>query len=239
MTFLFYLVDVDLGILRVGYSLLLVFFLPGYMILTAVFTTDLLGIPERIAYAVAISIATTALSGLLLDTTHWGLQPVAWVSLLTVITLTASVVAFLRISYVKYNIDADMSAFSVNFDDLIIMGLAGVVVVLALLVARVGAERVPSDQYTEFWMVPQDEAAPVMALGIRNQEQERVHYRLELKTRNNLINEWEMITLESGETWEERYPIPLRYAATTYLKADLFRLDDPSRAYRQLTINYE
>ena len=165
--FLFYLVEPDLMLIRVGYGLLLIFFLPGYMILTAVFTTDLLGIPERIAYATSLSMATAALVGLVLNLIHWGLITVAWVSVLTAISLFFGALGFMRLMRIHVNVDADISAVAIGFRERLLILVAGVIVALALLLARSGAEQAPADRYTEFWMLPRPaEEAPVFELGI-------------------------------------------------------------------------
>lgn len=238
--FLFYLVGAELPIIRTGYSLLLIFFVPGYMILTAVFTTDLLGIPERIAYATALSMAITALGGLLLNLTHWGLQPLSWVALLTALSLFFGVIGFIRLQRVQIDIDADMAALSLKFHEGLFLLAAGAIVLLAVLFARFGAEQVPLESYTEFWMLPHStEDERVLKLGIRNREREAVAYLLQFRTRNNIIEEWDTITLANGETWEANVTIPERYLISPYFSADLYRLDNPATIYRQLTITYE
>lgn len=238
--FLVYLIGTELTVIRTAYSLILVFFLPGYMILTAVFTTDLLGVPERIAYAITLSMAVTALSGLLLNLTHWGLQPIAWVAAITALSLFFGVIGFVRLLNVRVDMDADTAVMFIKLDEILLVVFAGGIVVLALFLARTGAERVPLESYTEFWMLPRvADDRQVFELGIRNREQKPVAYRLQLRTGNNLIEEWDMISLANGETWETRVVIPTRYMISPIFRANLYRLDNPASIYRQVTISYE
>jgi uncharacterized membrane protein len=238
--FLLYLIGTELAGIRIGYSLILIFFLPGYMILTAVFTTDMLGVPERIAYAITLSIAVIALSGLLLNLTHWGLEPIAWVSTISALSLFFGVIGFVRLLRAEVDMDMDNSPVFIKFHEGLFMLIAGVIVVLALVFARIGAEQAPLESYTEFWMLPRVvDDAQAFDVGIRNQEQEPVHYRLQVRTRNNVVEEWDVLSLADGETWETRVVIPARFMDSQFFRANLYRLDDPTVIYRQLTINYE
>jgi uncharacterized membrane protein len=83
------------SVARLGLSLLLLY-LPGYALTTALFPAWRLDGPERLLFSLALSLAVVVLSGLILNWTPWGLQTITWVIWLGAITLAAGGVALAR-----------------------------------------------------------------------------------------------------------------------------------------------
>ena len=65
------LVAIEPGAVRTVVAVLLVLFVPGFALTIILFERDQLGTPERILLSVGLSIAITALVGLLLNWTPW------------------------------------------------------------------------------------------------------------------------------------------------------------------------
>jgi len=87
------LIGVNNPILQAPFALPLVLLLPGYAITAALFPKGAIGVSERLLLSLGLSICVTALGGVILNWTPWGLQPASWAVLLGGITLCASLIA--------------------------------------------------------------------------------------------------------------------------------------------------
>src|SRR3954454_24445758 len=84
------------GAVRVLVALPFALVLPGLALTLALFPAGALDGAERLLFSLGLSLAVTALGGLVLHLTPWGLRPASWALLLGAITLAAGVAAFLR-----------------------------------------------------------------------------------------------------------------------------------------------
>src|SRR3954468_21171576 len=84
------------GAVRVLVALPFVLVLPGLALTAALFPTGALDVAERLLFSLGLSLAITALGGLVLQLTPWGLRPASWALLLGLVTLAAGAAAFLR-----------------------------------------------------------------------------------------------------------------------------------------------
>src|SRR5512139_3161335 len=84
------------SIVRLMCALPLVLFLPGYAITAALFPPRSLGVPERLLFSLGLSVIATALTGLALNVTPWGLQTSTWAIALAAIVWLACAIAWRR-----------------------------------------------------------------------------------------------------------------------------------------------
>src|SRR5215211_7765462 len=82
----------DLNAPRVMLALPLVLFLPGFALTVILFKRERVGIPERLLLSLGLSVALTALIGLILNWTPWGLQPTILADALLVVFVLELVV---------------------------------------------------------------------------------------------------------------------------------------------------
>src|SRR3954471_19437230 len=83
------------GAVRVLVALPFALVLPGLALTLALFPAGVPDGAERLLFSLGLSLAVTALGGLVLHLTLWGLRPASWTLLLGAITLAAGVAAFL------------------------------------------------------------------------------------------------------------------------------------------------
>jgi hypothetical protein len=103
-------------------------------------------------------------------------------------------------------------------------GLALVITVGAIWLARAGAESQPYPGFTELWLTAHSVSSSTDNLGISNQEGRTESYRLVLK-QGHVSAKWD-ITLTPGQTWQRS----VRVTAET--KADLYLLPNLNKLYR-------
>ncbi|HRQ37983.1 MAG TPA: DUF1616 domain-containing protein [Chloroflexota bacterium] len=227
------LLDWELGAVRVLFAVALVAILPGYALTTAIFVKYPLGFAEKLAFSCGLSLGLAAIGGLLLHFTPWGLQPASWVMYLGSITIIANVLALGRMQQTA-QVDLSVIQVPLRLHQLLLMLLAGGVLMGAYLTARAGAENRPAPPFTQLWLLWADEAETQLQVGIQNQETAVRQYRLELSNRQGQMQEWPVITLAAGETWQTDFASPPIIGETDFIKATLYRLDAPQEIYRQV-----
>jgi uncharacterized membrane protein len=220
-------------IIRLLIGLPLVLILPGYAITTACFPGVGMGSVERLVFSLGLSLAVVALGGLALNWTPWGIQANSWVVLLGGITLLASAISVYRRQRQPF-VPIWQWRLSFNFYQSVLIGLALVVVVSALMVARLGAEE-NSTSFTQFWMLPNNQKA--VSVGLVNLEQKPLKYCLQIKVADVLVWEQPEIELQPGQKWERVADLTIAPNHSGAVQALLYRLDDPDKVYRRATLD--
>lgn len=227
------LLEWELSAVRVLFAVALVGILPGYALTTAIFVKYPLGFAEKLAFSCGLSLGLAAVGGLLLHFTPWGLQPASWVIYLGGITVVANALALGRMQQTT-QVDLSVIHVPLRLHQLLLMLLAGIVIMGAYLTARAGAENRPAPQFTQLWLLWADESQSEVQLGIQNQENGIRQYRLVLSTRQGQAQEWPVIALAPGETWQTTFPPPPAVGETDFIKATLYRLEAPQEIYREV-----
>jgi len=223
-----------IGPARALIGLPLVLFVPGYAIVAAAFPTDRLGTIERLLFSLGASLALAALAGLLLHWTALGLRPAAWAVALGNLTLVASLVALVR----RRQKPASTRVRRIAGMTLVeggLLGLAALLVVGALLIARDGALQQRATGFTQLWVLPDSAAKDEsVRLGVSNREPSDVGYRLLVTASGTIIGSWPQITLGPDEQWEATVALPTTQPISTTVEVVLYRLDAPDTAYRRV-----
>lgn len=221
--------------IRVAVGLPFALVLPGYAIGAALFPQRALGIPERIVFSVGLSLAVVALGGLALNLTPWGLRTESWTVLLCATTCLASLIA---LKQQRSLVAASApTGIGLNGRQVLLLGLAVIVVVAAIGLARTPAPQQSVQGYSLLWMLPSNDGDPnAVRLGVESMELASAQYRLEVKVDGQAAQAWSSITLVPGEKWEDRIVLPAGTSANATVEAALYRLDDPQSVYRQVTL---
>ena len=145
----------DGSILRLVGALPLVFFLPGYAITAVLLPGSSIGKVERLLFSLGLSIAVTALSGLLLNLTPWGLHADTWAIILVAIVVLAGTAAWLWPRPTEQGSTTPFAKdFKLRFRDGLFLGLAVLVTGAAVGLTRLPAAPNGLVGYTQLWMVP-------------------------------------------------------------------------------------
>ncbi len=216
--------------LRAWLGLALALFLPGYALVAALFPGPGLGLLKRVTLSIASSLGISALGGLLLNQTGLGLQPATWAVWLGVVTLVAALVALLR----RRNLAPvpPTYPFKLALPDAALLGVAVVLIVLAVNIAREPAPFNGLEAYSSLWMVQgKDTGSNSISVGVESGEFDVTGYKLQLLINNQVVKEWPSITLKPGEVWEATVQIPPGNPGRR-LDLNLYRLDAPTELYR-------
>jgi hypothetical protein len=226
------------SIIRLICALPLVFFLPGYAITAALLPSRSLGKAERLLFSLGVSIAVTALSGLVLNWTAWGVQTSTWAITLTTIVLLASAIAWLRRRQ-----DAVDTArlierhFKLRFRDGLFVGLAVLVTGAAVGLTQLPVAPNGVAGYTSLWMIPANPGnSNDFRLGINSEEFTDTHYRLQISIGDQVVQEWPDLSLKPGEKWETEIKLQSDLVGSGPIVADLYKLNDPGTIYRHVKL---
>ncbi|MBN1564049.1 MAG: DUF1616 domain-containing protein [Anaerolineae bacterium] len=218
------LAGLDMGLFQAVTALMMVTFLPGYAITSALFLREPLDLFEELVFALGLSLSVSALGALLLNLTHMGLEAISWILYLGGITLVANTVTLLRLQIeAKPPFYVLKTTFPLNQTMLLV--LAGAIVAVAVFIAYQGAATRPRERYTQFWAIWADDSQTVINIGIGNFEGEPVQYTVTFQVPNSSIVEWTGIELTENQTWEIVYELPARYYSATFIEGFLTRVN--------------
>jgi len=212
------------GALRIAFGLLLTLFFPGYALLSALFPKQgkLEGI-ERIALSLGLSIAITAILGLLLNYTPWGIKLYPALTLVTIFILLVSAVAWYRqqrlppAERLSIVVSTSLPKWSKMGNADKVLSIALVVAILLALGSLGYAIAMPreGERFTEFYILgvdgraenyprqlTQGEAAKLI-IRIVNHEHEDMSYRVDIKIDGNEVGQVKSKVLPQGEMWEK------------------------------------
>lgn len=230
--------DIGGAPLQVVLAALLVCFVPGYAVSAAALPSRRLELPVTLVLSFGTSLAITALGGLLLDLTPWGIGITSWSILLGGVAIGASAVAVLRRTD-DWPLVAAQSGTPFRRGDRMYLGLAGVVTMVAVAIAYIGAASQEFPGYTQLWVVPSEALGKpaTLRLEVSNQENAPAKYRLELQIEGKTIREWATIKLEASDEWATDVALPLEgNAGPKLVEALLYRLDIPDQVYRRVAV---
>lgn len=227
-------------------TLPLVFVLPGYAMVRALFPGKPFGNAERIIFSLGISLSIVIISGLLLNLTPFGLQERSWAVLLGVITLGASVVTILRQRRQGETAErwAGFKDLHFTFRQGLLLGIAALIVGGAFAVSIIGAQQQARAGFTQLWMLPASGTSKVnnsVRLGLSNKESTPMQYHLAVDINGKLIKDWPAIDLSPNQQWEFtlvlQKSLPASSATTpAKIEALLYRANDPKTLYRHVVL---
>ncbi|MBU4547338.1 MAG: DUF1616 domain-containing protein [Euryarchaeota archaeon] len=245
--------------LRTALGLLFVLFIPGYVLVSALFPKkdDLDGI-ERLALSFGLSLAVSPLIGLALNYTPWGIRLTPIVISLTLFTLLMGLVALFRRARLNKNevfqpqILNHVKSLKNSFQsESRLDKILSVVLIISLLVAvsmtvYIVVAPQEGEKFTEFYILGPDGKASdyptnltvgetgQLIIGVVNREYTNVTYVLEIKLDGVVISE-KTINLTNNEKWEEDFSFVANTTGENRkLEFLLYKLPDRTEPYRSL-----
>lgn len=220
-------------LVRALFAAPLLLFGPGFIMTAALFPRHKLDLLSRFLFGVGLSMAAMALGGLLLTQTPWGLQPATWIVYLGAVTVTAALFAFRR-RPAGFAL-AIPAGVGLHFRQIVILGVAGVVIIAAASLARAPASQQGLEGYTVLWLQPAGRTRPNEAhLGITSMEFTKAAYRLQLQVNGQISHEWPAIELDPGQSWEYQLTLSPEQVGKSAVEARLYHPDAAGQLYRHV-----
>jgi hypothetical protein len=169
-----------------------------------------------------LSIGMVAIAGLLLNVLPWGLQAVTWFAYAAVLYAIGLTLVW-QSPFWRPGLGAARH-------EMVLIGVGGGMLVLALLVARMFAGH-PTESFTQLWISAAANApTSSVAVSFTSAEQSAMAYRLEVLRDGAQVRSWSGLQLTPGQTWSQRVSV-----GTGRIEARLFRLGDAT-PYRRVTM---
>jgi uncharacterized membrane protein len=186
----------------------LVLVLPGYALSAILFPPGTVSPAERGVYTVGLSIAVTAIGGLLIQLVV-GLDRDVWAAFLSIVTIAAGVRGLrdgergrttLSLARMPRSLPVAIAFFLV----------AAVVAAMAIASAGSGLRDAQAKiHFTDFWLIPDNNGGPTaesFAVGLRSHEGRPTHYTVRLSSEGQPLAT-EYVTLRAGQQWERSFPV--------------------------------
>ena len=222
-------------VIRVAFALPLTLCLPGYAIVEALFprTPSLV---ERLALAVALSIAVCIVGGFALNWSPAGLKMESWTILLVIVSVEAAAVSSLRRSRKAGGETSSRRRGippSTSSAAYVLGGVILACVAIALARTPLPAQGVPG--YTTLSLMPAVGASDSVRVAVTSAELRRTPYRLELRAGGQFALE-RRLTLAPGGHWESVVDVASVPRSRRSVEALLYRASDRRHPYRHATL---
>lgn len=208
------------------------FAMPGYLLAQLLLGPATAAL-ERALVAVGLAFIVPIIAGLVLYTAGVPLRRASWLSVLGGVTLACDAVLLLRRETGRappFRWPAGMRRLSPWHAAA--FGLAVVIAVCGVGLARVGAAIQPQPLFTQLWLSTRGVSEGAIKIGVTNDEGRATDYRLVVLLNGRTKTAWN-VTLANGDTWQRTVP----FNGKSSLAADLYRLPDLTAVYRSVNTN--
>lgn len=221
---------------QVVLGLLLVLVLPGYALMTALFTPQQLGWAERILLSCGASMALGIVGSLALHQSGVQLQAPYWIGLSIVVTVGAALSIWLMRRPQDLVAEAPLQV-RLNSSHLVLLGLAVLVTSVAFTTTRSAATAAVYQGYTILWLTPQEGTTPQrLQLGVTSKELTATTYTVQIKVDDQLAQEWPQLQLAPHQNWQANLEMPVEQMTQSTVEVLLYRLDQPETPYRRVVL---
>ncbi len=187
-------------IIRAPLAIPLVLYLPGYTLALALLPPAALSRVEFLLVSVTLSIAVSALGGLLLGLTPNGLNPLSWTLMLSAVAIAGALVASRRSAADASTDDRRSGWPRPGRVEVAVLVVATLAVAAILTGTTVIASRMVAPPPAQLWMLPVDGQPNEAQLGMRAGTPGG-QYVIKLTSSGTPIAEYP-VTLGDGEQWQ-------------------------------------
>ncbi len=229
------LLKIDIQVVRPVLAIFLIILL-GHTVLTVWSRGLVLHQAVRMLLAIMLGLTITALVGLVLNYTPWGLTPQSWVLALSGLVVMHVMIAFIQ-RWQFTEVVEQIHPLSFNFGQGVMLILAVLVVGISIMVAQIGSLNQPRPGFTQLWMTadPSNNSSATY-LGIRNEEADTVTYNLVVTQGTEVLQDYQTVQLRAGETWQRSVDLNSLTEKSVPVEAVLYRSDKPDVPYRSVKL---
>jgi uncharacterized membrane protein len=221
---------INIPVIQLLVGIPLVVFIPGYVVIAALSVNARLEKEESLLYGVGMSLLITAIGGLLLNLTPFGLTASSWAVFLGLVILIADLVMVVR--HPSQPVKQPHFPIKLSWSQSLMLLLAVIIIGVAFVISGQNISQ-NATRFTQLWLLPDSKTAGTVQCGISNDEGIPVQYKLQLQMLDGqLLHEWPTIALNAGEQWTGEYA--LTAGQNGPVQAVLYRLDKPDTVYRHV-----
>lgn len=224
-----------LPLIGIIFALPLVFVLPGYTLTGILFHSRSLDAVHRFLLSLGLSLAIDILAGFILNVFPIGLREISWAVFLGLLTTMFSLwIAYLR--WKKAGSNGVSNRFRLRLHEFVLLGLALVVVILAVQYSAINVIQEPHPGFTQLWVLPSMEHGDscTIRLGVRSFESTPVTFRVVMTSNESQVSAWSSITLAPQKEWDQAVSLRPGASDSMYIEVQLDRVDEPGIVYRDV-----
>jgi uncharacterized membrane protein len=226
------------SVLRLVFGLPMALFAPGYALTTAFLPSLTQAFPNRLMYAIGLSLAITILTGLLLNLTHDGLTGTLFMGVLGSISLSAGIIALIRRwQEIRDGDETPLPIIRLSASHTALFAAAALLVFGALAVTRTAVMDEAHPGFTQLWLTPfYPSSEQYVEIGLHSVENTLVEYRIEFRIGEHVITEWSPVSLQPDGLWQKVIHIAEKPQRGERAEVVVYKLDDPDTVYRHATL---
>lgn len=193
---------------------------------------------DQLALSLGLSLAIDVLVGFTLNVFPIGLQALSWaLSLGLLTTIFALLAIFLRRRDIVQV--TRVPRLRISMYDGILFGLAILVATAAIWFAIIRPLE-PQSSFTQFWMLPANQASKscAVSIGVQNFELTLVTYHVVMAVEGTQASSWSSIVLAPRKEWVRSVLLMPRLARSISIEAQLYRVDKPDTVYRNVHLTF-
>jgi uncharacterized membrane protein len=193
---------------------------------------------DQLTLSLGLSLAVDVLVGFTLNVFPIGLQALSWaLSLGLLTTIFALLAVFLRRRDIVQV--TRVPRLRVTIYDGILFGLAILVATAAIWFAIIRPLE-PQSSFTQFWMLPANQAnkSCAVSIGVQNFELTLVTYHVVMAVDGTQASSWSSIVLAPRKEWVRSVLLMPRLASSMSIEAQLYRVDKPDTVYRNVHLTF-
>lgn len=199
-----------------------------------------IGNTDQIVLSLGLSMAIDVLVGFALNILPIGLTALSWILSLGLLTTVCSVVAALLRRKGIDTIPA-ASRIRITWQDCTLFGLALMIVGAAIWLSLLRPLQ-PQPSFTQFWMLPANQASKTCAVsvGVQSFEATSETYRVVITVNSVQTKTWSSIVLTPQQKWVQLVSIPPGSGTidSMLIDAQLYRVDKPATVYRDVHLTF-
>ena len=197
-----------------------------------------IGGTDQLVLSLGLSMAIDILVGIGLTLLPIGLQPLSWTLALGLFAvLCASLALLLRR---KHYVAAKTARPSIAVLDILFLILGALIIGNSIWLAVIRPAQAQSS-FTEFWMLPADQANKTCAvsLGVQSFESSSTMYTIIMTVNNTqATSNISPLVLEPQQKWVQTLPITPVGQNDLHIEAQLYRTTQPSTVYRDVHLTF-
>ena len=227
------------AIIGVFLALLLVFLVPGYLLIELLTQKQEHDAITRLLLSIGLSLSIDILGGFLLNIISIGLTTLTWGIFLSAFTIACLLLCMGKRRRWPISGDQKQKGLPTRYTFLLLT-LTMYVAIVVFLRMTYSIEDQKYQRFTQFWLLLDNHQSHIctIQLGVKSSEMVTTTYQVEVKKNKQHATRWSSIRLAPQQKWQGQLPLTINHAQTARLQieANLYRQQEPNSVYRTVQL---
>jgi uncharacterized membrane protein len=194
---------------------------------------------DQLVLSLGLSLVIDILMGFALNFLPIGLQASSWTLSLGLLTTLFALLAMLM-RRKEHREVVNVPGIRIRPSDVILCGLA-ILIASSAVWFSVQRPLKPQPSFTQFWILPANQAhkSCAVSIGVQSFETASVTYSIVLTTNDGQTSTWSSIPLAPQSKWVHSVSITSGTTTSVFVEAQLYREDQPDVVYRNVHLTFQ